>query len=430
MTSKRDAADIMKEGGAGAVRARYDEDYAKQKQTNGKTYFRIEDVHGLFQKWFGKEYDTATLDAVLAAAAAEKLPGDPPWLLIISGPGNAKTETVGSLNAIPGTIVVSTIASEGALLSATGKKSRAKAATGGLLRRIGARGTLVIKDFTSILSADRNVRGPMLAALREIHDGLWVRNVGSDGGQTITWEGRLVLVGACTTAWDAAHAVIASMGDRFVTIRSSSRVGRDAAGARAMRNTGAEIAMRKEIATAVAALISTAIAIPRDCTLTEEEGRELLQAANIVTLARTAVETDYAGHVIDAHEPEMPTRFIKQLVQIFRGAVSIGIGREQALALVMRCARDSVPPLRLAVLRDIEANELDDCRVADVARRLQKPWTTVDRTLQALHVLQLLQCVQVDKKDTGDEKKQVRHYTLASGVCLDALKNPNSSPTL
>jgi hypothetical protein len=34
------------------------------------------------------------------------------------------------------------------------------------LRKIGERGILVIKDFTSILSTDRNVRAAMLAALR------------------------------------------------------------------------------------------------------------------------------------------------------------------------------------------------------------------------------------------------------------------------
>jgi hypothetical protein len=171
--------------------------------------------------------------------------------------------------------------------------------------------TLTTKDFTSILSADRNVRGPMLAAVREIHDGLWVRNVGSDGGQTISWEGRIIVVAACTTAWDSAHGVIASMGDRFVTIRSSARVGREAAGTRAMKNTRAEAAMRQEIAEAVAALIASARLTPRDGTLTEDEEHKLLQAADIVTLARTAVECDYPGNVIDAHEPEMPTRFIK-----------------------------------------------------------------------------------------------------------------------
>src|SRR5262249_54807127 len=97
-----------------------------------------------------------------------------------------------------------------------------KNATGGLLRKIGDRGILVIKDVTSVLSADRNVRGGVLAALREVYDGRWERNVGSDGGQTLTWVGRIVIVGAVTTAWDTAHAVVAAMGDRFVLIRIDS----------------------------------------------------------------------------------------------------------------------------------------------------------------------------------------------------------------
>jgi len=111
----------------------------------------------------------------LAAAAAERLAGDPLWLLVISGPGNTKTETVQALSGA-GAHVSSTISSEGALLSASPRKSRAKTATGGLLRKIGDRGILVIKDVTSILSADRNTRAGVLAALREVYDGRWQRN--------------------------------------------------------------------------------------------------------------------------------------------------------------------------------------------------------------------------------------------------------------
>ena len=125
----------------------------------------------------------------MAAAAAERLNGDPLWLLLISGPGNAKTESVQSLAGI-GAQITSTISSEGALLSATSRRQRAKEATGGLLRKLGDRGVLVIKDVTSILSADRNTRGGVLAAIREIYDGRWERNVGTDGGQTLTWTGR------------------------------------------------------------------------------------------------------------------------------------------------------------------------------------------------------------------------------------------------
>src|SRR5262249_59011422 len=322
----------------------------------------LDQVHAAFRKWVGTDYDIGTLDAMLAVAASEKLLGDPAWLLIISGPGNAKTETVQATSGL-GAHIVSTIASEGALLSATSRRDRSKTATGGLLRKIGDRGLLIIKDFTSILSTDHNTRTSVLAALREIHDGHWVRNVGTDGGRTLTWTGRLVVIGACTTAWDQAHAVVAAMGDRFALGRSDSSTGRVGAGRKAIRHSGTETTMRRELAEAVAGLIGY-VDPDQGYNITDEEVEHILQAADIVTLARTGVEIDYRGDIIDAHAPEMPTRFAKQLSQIMRGALAIRMTRPEAMALVIRCARDSMPPLRLVILEDIGNHP--DSRIIDV----------------------------------------------------------------
>src|SRR5262249_13191184 len=154
-----------------------------------------------------------------------------------------------------GAMVTSTIASEGALLSGSPSRDKAKDASGGLLRRLGARGVLVIKDATSILSMDRNTRTGVLAALREVHDQRWERNVGTDGGRTLTWTGRIAVIGACTTAWDRAYDVVASMGDRFVVLRMDSATGRQLAGYKAIANTGDEIKMREALATAVATVL-------------------------------------------------------------------------------------------------------------------------------------------------------------------------------
>jgi len=124
-----------------------------EAQTRRSIESGLADVHRVFKFWFGENYDTDVIDATAATAAAERLAGDPLWLLIISGPGNTKTETVQSLSGT-GAHIISTISSEGALLSASPRKSRVKTATGGLLRKIGDRGVLIIKDVTSILSAD------------------------------------------------------------------------------------------------------------------------------------------------------------------------------------------------------------------------------------------------------------------------------------
>jgi hypothetical protein len=211
----------------------------------------LRDAHAVFRRWLGDNYDLDALNAMLATVAVERLDGDPVWLLIISGSGNAKTETVVALDGI-GATVTSTISSTGALLSATAKRERANDATGGLLRAIGSRGVLVIKDVTSILSMGREMRTEVLGAIREVHDGRWSRNVGTDGGRTLEWSGRLAVVGAVTTAWDRAHDVIASMGDRFVLLRMDSTTGREAAGRKAISNTGSEVHMRAELAEAVA----------------------------------------------------------------------------------------------------------------------------------------------------------------------------------
>ena len=53
--------------------------------------------------------------------------------------------------------------------------------------------------------------------------------------------------------------------------------------------------------------------------VTEDEMAVLLAAADLVTLARAGVDYDYQGNVIDAHAPEMPTRFAKQLAQVVYG---------------------------------------------------------------------------------------------------------------
>ncbi|MFV1504009.1 bifunctional DNA primase/polymerase [Mycobacterium kansasii] len=375
----------------------------------------LSQAHDVFTRWLGNDYDLDALDAMLAAAAVERFAdgSDPVWLLLISGPGNAKTETVQALDGI-GAIVTSAVSSEAALLSATPKRERAKSATGGLLRKLGSRGVLVIKDVTSILSMNRDLRARVLAALREIYDGRWYREVGTDGGQTIPWEGRIVVIGAVTTAWDSAHAVVSSMGDRFVLVRIDSTTGRQPAGRKAIRNTGEEPKMRAELAAAVAGVFAGMSTEPT--TITDKETDALLAAADLVTLARTGVEYDYRGDVIDAHAPEMPTRFAKQLAQIVRGAVAVGMGRDKAMRLAIRCARDSMPPLRLAIIEDLA--ERPHSSTGEIRKRLDKPHNTVDRQLQALHILGV---VTVEERRENKNAAPRWFYSLAPGVDPDAV---------
>jgi hypothetical protein len=384
---------------------------------------KLAEAHAVFKKWLGSEYDLDAASAAIAAVASERLPGDPLWLLIVAGPGSAKTETVQAL-AGAGAHVTSTIASEGALLSATPRRERYKKATGGLLRKIGDRGVLVIKDVTSILSADRNTRASVLAAIREVYDGRWERNVGTDGGATLTWTGRIVIVGAVTTAWDAAHAVVATMGDRFVLLRPKTNTGRRRAGLGAIRNTGDEIAMRGELAAVVGGVVGHMDTAEHR--LTDAEVDQLLKIADIVTMARSAVERDYRGDIVFAHDPEMPTRFAKQLVQLLRGAVAIGMTPDDAMRLVLRCARDSIPPLRRDILLDLAGNP--GSRTIDVRKRISRPRNTVRRELECMHMLGLLCCDETEETGKDGKEHTIWHYRLADDYDEETLRMMADKP--
>jgi hypothetical protein len=121
----------------------------------------------------------------------------------------------------------------------------------------------------------------------------------------------------------------------------------------------------------------------------------------------------------DSHALEMPTRFAKQIWQVVRGAVAIEVSRQDALRLAIRCARDSMPPLRLAIIDDL--SKKPDSSPSDARRRLKKPWHTADRRLQALHMLEVLDC---DEVAYGDQGRSRWLYSLADGIHPDVL-NPD-----
>lgn len=375
----------------------------------------LAEVEGTYRKWFGEGYDVDVMLAVAATAAVEKLDGDPIWLWVVAASGNTKTESIAPLGTA-GAVVVSDITGPAALLSGTPDREAADDATGGLLARIGASGVMVIKDGTSILSMGREKRAEILGALREIYDGSWTREVGTEGGKTLSWQGRLTVIGGVTAAWDTHHGVVAAMGDRFVLIRPNAD-SRLSAGRQAMRNTGSEEVMRAELGTAMAGLLA-GVDPGRAITLTESENEQLLAAADIVTRARSHVEVDYKGEPIEAGLPEFPTRFAKQLGQVVRGAVAVGLDRSAAMQLAMRCARDSMPPLRLRLLLDVADNP--DAATHEVRRRLDMPRTTVDRGLRSLHLLGLLRVDEVEEIYRGREVSRYI-YTLAPDVDMQAL---------
>jgi hypothetical protein len=331
-----------------------------------------------FRRWLHLP-DAGPLYAVLGTVAANRLDGDPVWLLLVGPPGGGKSELLNALTSLENVHRAATL-TEAALLSGTPKKETAADAKGGLLRSIGEFGIVVAKDFGSVLSMNRDARAQLLAALREVYDGSWTRHVGTDGGRTLHWSGKLGLVGGCTPTIDRHHAVMGAMGERFLLYRLPD-VDPSTQAREALKHAGHERSMRADLAQAVHALMANGRHEPRS--LSGEEGERLVALATLVVRARSAVERDGYSREIDLiPPPEAPTRLVVVLERLLAGLDAIGLDRKTSLSVVGKAALDSIPALRLAALECLARNGSAD--TTSIAIAVNYPSTTARRTLEDL----------------------------------------------
>jgi DNA-binding HxlR family transcriptional regulator len=342
----------------------------------------LERLLSTFEKWLHLP-DLSAVLLTLATIAANRLPGDPVWLMLIGPPGSGKTELLVPLTALRYVWMVATL-TEAALLSGTSQKEKTSDATGGLLKELGRFGIILCKDFTSVLSMHRDARGAVLAALREVFDGSWTRRLGVDGGRTLSWQGKVGLLAGCTDAIDTHHAVIASMGERFVFFRMPPTDAR-AQARRALDHTGNEEEMRAELAHAVSTFFGTIRLARRFPELGRTVKDRLIDLSELAVRCRSAVERDpYFREIVLIPEPEAPTRLAGVLSRLFVGLEAIGVEPPQAWPLVRSVALDSMPMVRRVVF-DVLARESEwMLETKQVAERSQYPNQTIRRALEEL----------------------------------------------
>jgi hypothetical protein len=294
--------------------------------------------------------DTGPIEILLGAYAANVLPGDPVWLILVGPPSSGKGELLGSLGGLPYLHAAATL-TEAALLSGVKSGDRADDASGGLLREMGDFGILLLKDFTSILSMSRETRAAMLAALREIFDGNWTRRLGVDGGRCLSWRGKMGLLGGVTQALDSHHAVMAEMGPRFVLYRLPPVDGQRQA-RRALANSGREAEARIELCDSVKCFFAGLDLSTRQYDRgTAEETTALVLLTEFVSHCRSAIERHpYSREITQVFEPEAPARLVRSGAQLLAGLDAIGVDSRRALQLVTKVLKDCIPPVRRSVL--------------------------------------------------------------------------------
>lgn len=337
--------------------------------------------------------DEGIIRLLCAIIIVNRLPLEPVWLFLVAPSGGGKTEFIRALFEVTGVYQLSSLTSNTFIsgMKRTGKETS-------LLFRIGSRGTILIKDFTSILNIHQDERRDIMGQLREIYDGSYTKHFGT--GDSITWKGHIGLVAGVTTVIHVVRELYAAMGERFVMYSPVLPERMDIA-ERAMRNAEELEDKRKEIAEAMRMYLDEEIGVPTAIPKPPEDlFQEIKELAEFSTRARSPVERNWKGNqeITYVHIPEAPTRFGQQLLNLARALMILGQGSLQNIDrhILHKIALDSITSTRRQTLQELTRYE--KVSTTGLANKLGYPTDTSRRWLEDLTALGMVNRQMIGKE--------------------------------
>ncbi len=344
------------------------------------------DIKQYYREVFLIEDDTI-LDMVIGLAISAKLAGDPIWLLIIGASSSGKTEIVNILTKISFVHPISTM-TDNTLLS--GMKS-SNGSENSMLHRIGNRGMIVMKDYTSVLSMRSEKRDAIVSQFREVFDGEISKQTGN--GNSTSWKGKINWVGCVTDSVYIKEGESAGMGRRTInyvmpqpdaymrkqiTKRATQNIKDIDAKREKLQDMTKEFVMRK-----ISELtVSSMQALPEDVM------EDLIDIADFMTVSRTPTERNFRDELVLVPDAEMPMRSFKALYQAAQGMIAASeqetLSKEQR-NLLFKLAIDSIPKQRRLMLNILST--YPSCSKKGAALALGYPTETVAKWLEDLNVL-------------------------------------------
>lgn len=369
----------------------------------------IQEIRKYYQEVFYVE-DPTLIDLLLALSLSVHTQSDSIWLLIIGAPSSGKTEFVNILSGLPYSHQVSTLTENAFLSGMGGSDGKEKS----LLHKIGDKGILLMKDYTSILSLKEELRKKILGDMREIYEQKLTKATGN--GRDMEWKGKINFVGAVTDSIYLNEGDDASMGRRtidYVMPHFSDEV-RIKMAKRSSRNIGDANVKRERIKEIVAEYIeerrqNMPLVFPD---LPEELEDELIMIADFSTKMRTATKRDFHGNLTFAPGSELPMRMANQLTILAQVLVYQNEGElsKEHHDILIKLALDSISRQRRITLQCMA--KYDRVTTKGVAQALNYPTKTTLQWLEDVNVLKGCRRVMVGTTDMWELDEKFRSILL------------------
>ena len=336
--------------------------------------------------------DLYAVKMLLCTVGSQWIKGDPVWVMIVAPSGGAKSEFINSVNLVPNVHPLSTLTGNTMM---SGQKGKTEAS---LLLNIGS-GIITFKDFTSLLSEHPDVRATIMAQLREIYDGRYVKALGT--GELKVWEGKITVIAGATYVIHSKKQQYTAMGERFL-FYNLEQPDREEASLKAMANqeSGIIIERRKEIQELLKSYYTNDYEIPtEDIKIDPVFQKALVELAEMCTRSRSDVERDYrspAKEIVEVYPPEMPTRMATQLQNFSRSVIVYNWNEhgimnfmEGDMNMINRFTLDSISKSRRTAMQELARYEM--ITTAGLAVKINLPSNSVRRTLEDLNALGVCQ---------------------------------------
>lgn len=379
------------------------------------------DVHASFGAWLelpaaeqGPPHEC--VDMALATVVANRMEGDPLWLFLVAPPSGGKTEVIRSLDDAADVYPLSSLTPQ---TFASGFERKGTETS--LLPKIDGK-TLTMKDFGTVLTMYREKKAEILAQLREIYDGGFIKEFGN--GKTFRWSGKVGLLAGVTPIIDREYALNQVLGERFLLYRVKSAAPR-ALARRAMAQRHREGDHRRKLRQLMAAFLETVDLTPP--ALSEPMLDAIAALAEFTAMARSPVLLDQHGEIDYIPAPEGPGRLAKQLALLAQALAAVRgqpTAERTSYVTVYQVAQDTLPAQRRIMLESL-LEHTGPPTTTDVAKATRYPTTTARRYLQEIAALRL-----ADRLTEGPgHPDRWQPSSLLLGL-LDAMKKPMTETPL